>query len=275
MLIDDTPGDDGLPGPPGAQGPQGAAGTPGASGSGSGFEILYQEIQAEDQWPQGTPTDYGPRTFSGPVKFAPGTTTVYPTIMLAGTNLTTPLAGVSEYDGTVLYFTPAAASRAVNLTEYFCCLAAAFTLTSQTAAQKLFNSTANGALTLPVGTYFFECEFSLTNLSSTSGSFGFGLGGAATFTQAWWALADKIALLTATSPLMTFDTAANTAITGSANLATTGYAKISGVIRVTVAGTVIPQVSMTVANAAIVGINSFFKCRPVGNAAVATIGNWS
>jgi hypothetical protein len=275
-LTDADPGDDGQIGPPGPAGQQGATGAQGPAGSGgggSGFEIMYHEITFDDPWPQGVPYDVGPRDFTAPVRFCQGTLTTYPTIHIAGTNLTTPLAGVGEYDGTVKYFTPAASSRAVDLSEYFVCLAAAFTLTSQTAVQKLFNSTANGAITLPIGTYFFECEFNLTNLAN-SNSFGFALGGAATFTQGWTAIADKVALATPSAPLMSYNTAANLALTGALTT-TTGYAKISGVIRVTVAGTVIPQISMQTASAAVVGINSFFKCRPAGNATVATVGNWS
>jgi hypothetical protein len=44
---------------------------------------------------------------------------------------------------------------------------------------------------------------------------------------------------------------------------------------VTVGGTVIPQVSLGVAAAAVVGIGSFFKIRALGGAAVTSIGNWS
>lgn len=203
-----------------------------------------------------------------------GTATVTPWALTSGTVNTTAVAGAFEYDGTCFYATPAASSRAVNLTEYICVLNGAFTLVSQTAAQQMFNSTTNGAVTLPIGTYIFECEFSLTALSATSGSFGWTLAGAATFTTGWWCIADKVALVTATSPQMSYNTAANTALT-AVSTATAGYAKISGVIRVTVAGTVIPQLSQATAAATVVGINSFFRCRPVGNGTVTTVGNWS
>jgi hypothetical protein len=43
-------------GPPGPQGPQGIPGTGGGGSASSGFEILYQEISAEEQWPQGVNT---------------------------------------------------------------------------------------------------------------------------------------------------------------------------------------------------------------------------
>ena len=212
---------------------------------------------------------------TGSVCLRGGTTTIPPLVFTGGTNLTTPVVGAEEFDGVCKYFTPALLSRAIDLYEWFCCLNVAYTLTSQTAAQKLFNTTTNGAITLPIGTYAFECEFSLTAMSSTSGGFGFAFGGTATFTQAWWALTSKAALATASSPGMTFNTAANTLI-AAASTSTTGMAKISGIIKVTVAGTVIPQVSLGVAAAAVVGINSFFKIRPIGTTATAIYaGNWS
>lgn len=43
-------------------------------------------------------------TFTGMVTLAAGTTTVGPIKMISGTNLTTPVAGVFEFDGTNLYF---------------------------------------------------------------------------------------------------------------------------------------------------------------------------
>ena len=53
----------------------------------------------------------------------------------------------------------------------------------------MLNATANGAVTLAAGTYEFEAFFALTNLSSTSGTFGFALGGTATFTESWLSIA--------------------------------------------------------------------------------------
>ena len=156
----------------------------------------------------------------------------------------------------------------------YCCLTSAYTLTSQTAAQKLFNSSSLGQITLPVGLYEFECVFSLSGMSATSGSFGFALGGTATFTQAWLAEASKNALTTASNLQATFNTAANTTLYSATAIAT-GFARIRGVIRVTVAGTIVPQVSLTVAAAAIVGANSWFKIAPLGSSGSANVGNWS
>lgn len=42
---------------------------------------------------------------TGLLTLATGTTTVAPLKMVAGTNLTTPIAGIFEFDGTSLFFT--------------------------------------------------------------------------------------------------------------------------------------------------------------------------
>lgn len=209
-----------------------------------------------------------------------GTATKAPLEFNAGTNMTTVDSGSMEYDGTCLYMTPFGSSRGVIPAEQMVVLGTAYTLTSQTGAQKLFNATTNGAVTLAVGTYEFECDFSLTSMSNTSGSFGFALaaGTAVIGSQGWRAWAVKAALATATSAQMTYNTAANTTMATAAT-GTTGHAYIRGFIRVTTGGTIVPQVSLGVAAAAVVGAQSYFRIFPVSptNAAATniTVGNWS
>lgn len=195
----------------------------------------------------------------------------------AGTVNTTPEAGALEFDGVVLYSTPTANSRGVNLSEHFVVLTGTNTLASQTGAQAIFDGgggPAGGAITLPTGTYAFECQFALSAMSATSGSFGFALGGTATKSQAWTSLSKDATLATASTTQLTYNTAANTALC-AASTATVGATRIKGIIRVTVTGTVIPQVSLTTAAAAVVAVNSFFRIRPIGASGVTTVGNWS
>lgn len=209
------------------------------------------------------------------LKPAANSTTVAPIILTGGTVNTTAQAGGVEYDGLVPYFCGKASQRGYLQNVQYCALSSPYTLTSQTAAQKLFNASTNGAVTLPIGTYQFRCIFSLTSMAVSSSTYGFALGGAATFTQGWLALADKGVLATASAPFMTFNTAANTALT-TTNSNTTAETLVEGVIRVTVAGTVIPQVSLSTAAAAIVGANSFFEVWAVDASGSATVqGNWS
>jgi hypothetical protein len=214
---------------------------------------------------------------TGTLSLAAGTATTAPLKFVAGVNLSTATAGATEYDGAVFYGTTAANSRGIWPIEHFMVLTSANTLSSQTAVQPIFDGgggTTNGAITLPIGTYFFECAFSLTSMSSSSGSFGFALGGTATISQSWRSSAAKpSALATATAMEQAFSTTANTSLT-TANTNTVGMAYINGVIRVTVAGTVIPQVSLGAANAAIVGLDSYFRAYQIGNASATYVGNW-
>lgn len=214
---------------------------------------------------------------TGTLSLAAGTATTAPLKFVAGVNLSTATAGATEYDGAVFYGTTAANSRGIWPVEHFMVLTSTNTLSSQTAAQPIFDGgggTTNGALTLPIGTYFFECAFSLTSMSSSSGSFGFAFGGTATISQSWRSTAAKpSALATATATEQAFSTTANTAIV-TANTNTNGMAYINGVLRVTVSGTVVPQVSLGVASAAVVGLDSYFRAYQVGNASAAYVGNW-
>lgn len=197
-------------------------------------------------------------------------------LTLTADTLTTVPSGTFEYDGAAAYVTTTSSQRGVILSDQFILQQGAYTLTSQTAAQKLFNPTTNGTVTLTAGTYAFDCAFSLSSMSATSGSFGFALGGGATFTQYWWADAQKgtATVATATATQSTYNVAANTTL-ATASVNTVGYAKINGVIVVTVGGTLIPQVSLGVAAAAVVGIGSYFRIRPLGSSSVTNVGNWS
>lgn len=194
-------------------------------------------------------------------------------IALSSDALGSAVTGTLEFTNPAFYLTPATSQRGVVLADQFILQQATYTLTSQTAAQKLF-STTNGAVTLVAGTYEFECVFSLSSMSSSSGSFGFALGGGATFTQYWWSNANKATLATAAGGQVTYNTAANTTI-ATATTATVGFARCGGILVVATGGTVIPQVSLGVAAAAVVGVGSYFKIRALGDSAATSIGNWS
>lgn len=140
-----------------------------------------------------------------------------------------------------------------------------FTLTSQTAAQRAFNGSAAGQVTVPAGTYGFEALISLASMSATSGSFGFALnpgasGGATIAGIIWRSVAVKAATLaTAAAPSVTLNTGqANTTVV-TASTATAGFMHIVGKVRVSAVGTLVPRVSLGVAAAAVVQAESFFR----------------
>ena len=208
---------------------------------------------------------------------AAGTASVQPLLFTAGTNLTTAAAGSVEYDGSVGYFTSIASNRAVWMAENVAVSTTTYQLANQTAPQKMLNTSTLGALTLAVGTYEFECGFALSALdTATSSVFGWTLAGAATKTVAWMSRATSGTIATAQTTYSTYNTAANAAIV-PANTTGVGTAYITGIIRVTVAGTVVPQISTnTGATAALVAVNSYFKVRQVsGGTGIIAVGNWT
>jgi hypothetical protein len=182
--------------------------------------------------------------------------------------------GTLEFENPAFYLTGAASQRGAVLADQYLIQTSTYTLTNTTSAQKLFNASANGQVTLVAGTYEFDCVFSLSSMNGSSGSFGFALGGGATFTQYWWSNANKATLATAAGGQVTYNTAANTTIV-TATTATVGFARCGGLIIVSAGGTVIPQVSLGVGAAAVVGVGSYFKIRALGGAAASVSGNWS
>jgi hypothetical protein len=154
-------------------------------------------------------------------------------------------------------------------TERFINLTGIHTLANQTAAQPLFDSDggpAGGLLSLGTGTYLFECYFYLTDVSNNNGSFGFALGGTATKTEGWQALAYKGSSLgNPSNPGITWNTTANTSL-AQKSVGRECTAQIKGTIRITGAGTIIPQVSLEDAAAPIVQPNSYFKVTRIGSA---------
>jgi hypothetical protein len=219
-------------------------------------------------------------TFAGSETFAAGTTTLTPTIDQTGVLNTAAVAGGHEFDGTTFYDAIAASSRGDRVVEQYQYLTGTYTLTSQQAAQQALNGTTNGAIGVLAATaYRFDCNFGLTSMSASSGTFGFawGLLSSATLTaQYWTADANKggTSLLTPGAVTSTFNTTANTALT-AANTNTTAFAHIYGIVQVNHAGSLQPQLSLGVAAAAVVAAGSGCRLWPIGPAATVSVGNWN
>jgi hypothetical protein len=157
---------------------------------------------------------------------------------------------------------------------------ATYTLTSNTSQQKLFNASASGALTLPIGIYRYEGLIHLTAMSATTGNGAFGILGAGSATIA-----------SALSQSMGWDAAAGvgasasgvwwsgvTSSTSIVSIATSTVLNVSvrGTFKVSAAGTIIPSFTLTTAAAAIVQPNTYFICRRISTSATATTyGPWS
>ena len=221
------------------------------------------------------------------VNLSAGTTTVAPLDFATGTNLTTPAAGACEYDGKVFYATPIANNRAVSVIEHFVARTGTKTMTSNTSLQSIFNNTTgtggltSGALTVGASTsYFFEMSINVSAMSATSGNMGFSIVGAgtATFTSAAWHAfgLDSTTQQTAAAAGTSWQSTAGA--TGNIITAATGTAAsaiVKGIFRVNGAGTIIPSIQLTTASAAVIGVNTWFKCYPIGTDTVISVGNWA
>jgi hypothetical protein len=165
-------------------------------------------------------------------------------------------------------------------TIYYGHLQADYTLTSTTAAQKLFNWSTNGALTLPTGIYRFRAMIYLTTMSATSGNAAFGIRGAGTATIA--RVLYHVTGFDNSSPLNAGARGGSAAIASAspASMVTAGtgtglVALIEGFFDVTAAGTIIPSIALVTAAAAVVKAGSFFECERVGDTATGASSGWT
>jgi hypothetical protein len=230
-----------------------------------------------------TTVDVGPtewnadHSITGPVILSSGTATNTPLLFVAGALNTGATAGAIEYDGNCFYNTAVDATRQVNVSMQFMHQTTSRTLTTSTLAQKLFNETTNGAVTVGSGTYFYDSGFAITGLSSLSKALGFSFGGTATISRQFW-VAQAVAatsLSTPTQPSLGTLTAASTSLFSATTLPTF-MALTNGKLVVTSSGTIIPQVQILANNATAATLaDAFFRIWPIGSSAVGTVGNWS
>jgi hypothetical protein len=152
--------------------------------------------------------------------------------------------------------------------EYWMMLNSNYTLTNTTATQRLFNATANGALTLDTGVYEYQARIRLVSMSTTSGNLNFSIVGAgsAVVTAGSFSFVTGFDNTTTTVTVQSglyFSGATATAPIVTAATSAGFVAVIRGMIRVSDAGTVIPSIALTNAAAAVVssGTHIIFKRR--------------
>jgi hypothetical protein len=283
-------GEDGLDGEswriPGPVGPAGAAG----AGDALTTSSLAQFAATTSAQLLGVMSD---ETGTGKLVFATTPTLTSPVIgatttaagtamkLTSGTVMTTPESGAVEFDDNVLYTTPSAGNRGVSSSEYLVCLSSSNTLTSQTAAQPIFDGgggPTNGAITLPIGTYFYELLMEVRSMSTgSSNNAAFSFAGTAVLgTLLAQIVGGDVAsgtVGTISGQDMTSASSAASMVTGAT--ASVMHASIRGTFRVTTGGTVIPSIALVTAAAAIITGGSYFRCYCVGSSTVVTVGPWS
>lgn len=198
-----------------------------------------------------------------------------------GTVMTTAEAGALENDGNCFYGCTDAGNRGVIPFDHFIRCDATRTLPNDTNLNAIFNSPANGTLTLETGTYLFEALLQVTVMSATSGNALVDILGAGTATTAAWMWMHLGVDSTTPSTIAAPQMAVAVTKTSPTQIATSGTGTglnvyVRGTVEVTVAGTIIPSIKLFTAIAtAVVGIGSFFKINRIGSTSVASIGQWS
>lgn len=168
-------------------------------------------------------------------------------------------------------------------------LASDYTLTDTATAQKAFNASTNGAVTLPANSsYLLEAEYSITNTGTTSHTWAILFAGTATLTALDFRVRGRSGV---TSQLtLTADSSASQS-NGAGSLPSTALVvtaasvsatenvllSIAGILRINATGTFIPQVKMS---AAAVGTEkmlrgSYIQLTPFGSNTATSLGAWS
>lgn len=207
----------------------------------------------------------------------PGNTNYPPFDMATGVLTSTAIAGAIEYDGKVHYGAHDSSSRGVILEEQFITLTSAYTIPTEGGGLRaMFNSPANGSVTVKSNTtYWFECIGSLSSLSTTSGTFSFGLLGTASTPRIRYIAQANKAVTTPTASLMTNATTTSATALVAATLIATAQFTVMGKIVVETGGTLIPAIGHSVIANPIVGVDSHFRIYPIGSQTVQSVGNWT
>ena len=146
-------------------------------------------------------------------------------------------------------------------------LTSAYTGTSSTSLQKMFNvgSSGNGSFNTTANTtYKFKIITSLSGLSATSGTISFGILGTANITNIGYNSNTIKSASLGTSQQYNFTTA-NASVLTSGNTATSAKIIIEGTFSVTTAGTIIPAFAVSQTTTPVVDANSYFEIVPIGS----------
>jgi hypothetical protein len=202
-------------------------------------------------------------------------------LILGNTSLdTTPVAGKTEYDGTVFYNTPVTSNRGVSLATHFTSNVADFTLANSANAQSPFEA-ARDVITLPAGTtYEFELLLQITGMGGTTRTTALEFdSGTCTLTSiSYHAEIYTGAANTITTTFGTIHAVAATAQVINATVTTAAATiKAKGIVRISAGGTFIPQIKFSAdpTGTILCKKDSYFKLTPLGTNAVGSCGNWA
>lgn len=222
-------------------------------------------------------------TLTSNLTLAAGTTSLSPLTFQSGTNLTSATAGAMEYDGKVIYSTPA--GRGVSPSMMFYRLNSSLAGSNVNTAQSLFGV----GVTLAASTvYAFDSYYVLQKTAgTTSHTIGIGFGGSATLNNlnygSLWTRENSATTssnMSAFSAFHAFSTsAANLVLTGAiTSAAQTFVNRIAGTVSINAGGTFIPQYTLSAAPGGAYSTlaGSYIAIWPIGAAGANTsVGPWA
>jgi hypothetical protein len=215
-----------------------------------------------------------------------GTATTAALRLASGARLTTAVPGVFEYDGTAQYFTPVNTNRGVVDVEHFLSLTGNQSGTNVATAQSWFPGGGATAISVPATTsYFFEGKLMISrNAGTASHTIAVLFGGSAGITSIQYS-ADVSQNVAGSTPSLaqTFlrtdaSVATATVLTNNTSVAAEWFSGwIRGIVRISTAGTLIPQFQFSTAPGSIptVQANTWFRMTAIGNNTVLSVGQWS
>ena len=221
------------------------------------------------------------RNFLTPIALPAGTTSNAPLKFQSGANLTTAAAGAVEFDGKVLYSTPA--SRGVSPSMLFYRLNSNFAGANSSTAQPLLNV----GVSLESGTvYAFTADFLLSKTAgTTSHTLGILFGGTATLNNIFYTAyvtgatvaPPTVGTGTTNASHITIATIANLTSATTSSTIQYGYT-YHGTVSIDAGGTFIPQYKLSAApgGAYSTVAGSFFAIWPIGASGASTsVGPWA
>ena len=222
------------------------------------------------------------KNFLTPLALTAGTTSNAPLLLQSGTNLTTAAAGAVEYDGKVIYSTPAGRGVSPSLMTYR--LNSDLAGANSTASQSIFGV----GVTLAASTvYAFETYLLIRRTAgTTSHTIGILYGGTATNNNiSYFVTSFRDSTAGASGASGTFAVAAgwntttgNVVLTGSNTSSNSTFTAITrGTISINAGGTFIPQYQLSAppggAYSTLAG--SYISIWPIGTAGSNTsVGPW-
>lgn len=168
-------------------------------------------------------------------------------------------------------------------------LSSDYTFTDSATAQKAFNATTNGQITLPANSgYLLEAEYLITNVGTTSHTWSVLFAGTATLTALDFVARGRSG---ATSQLTLAAESSASQSNGAGALPTTALVmtaastsatenvllSLRGTLRINAGGTFIPQVKLSAATTGASKMlrGSWIRLTPLGTDTATNLGNWS